>query len=382
MLTAYTEEVDEIEDGIAEILEQVDLGALRKNSVGMVVCHCDFVSSGFIAKLRARLPFDLIGMTTMTSATGPELGMYALALTVLTSDEVAFETAMSASLDTDGYEREVRAAYSGCAKKLPGDPELIVALLPFLKRPNGAELHRVLDEACRGAPIWGGVATHTDTGFDRCYVFRNGEREKGCMALLLAHGPISPEFIVVSMPLQNIRENRGKITKSDGCVLKEINGLPTIKYLETIGIVIMENAPVTTPLMVYYEGIPEPVALAIYAVNGDGSISCGGEVTEGASVAVGEITTNSVMASAKEGMDRALGSGRRGGALLLPCISRSIMLDPNHDDELELVAAAVGNGKVLPFMAGYSGGELCPVRDNAGVLRNRFHNFTFSVCVF
>jgi len=381
-LTAYTEEVDEIEDGIAELLEQIDLGELKKNSAGVIVCHCDFVISGFIAKLRKKLPFDVIGMTTMTSGSCQGFGMYSLTLTVLTSDELAFETVMSDSLDADDYRRKIKAAHADATGRLGGDPSLIVAFLPFLKHPNGAEMHHSLDEICGGVPVWGGIATHTDAGFDRSYVFRNEEREKDRMAMLFVRGPLDPEFIVISLPSKNIEESRGKITMSDGCVLKEINGIPSIKYLESIGITIMENAPVTTPLMVYYEGIPDPVALAIYAVNDDGGVSCGGEVTEGASVAVGEISAKSVIVSAEEGMERVLNCGKRNGMLLLPCVSRSVMLEPNHDGELKLVSAALQNGAIMPFMAGYSGGEICPVRDSAGVLRNRFHNFTFSVCVF
>jgi hypothetical protein len=36
----------------------------------------------------------------------------------------------------------------------------------------------------------------------------------------------------------------------------------------------------------------------------------------------------------------------------------------------------------VPYMLGYSGGEVCPVPDESQKLRNRFHNFTFSICAF
>ena len=383
MMTAYTEEVDEIEDGIAELLGQIDLGALGRNSVGLVSCHFDFVHSSFIEELSERLPFDIIGMTTMSSSDRHGLGMYALVLTVLTGDDLAFRTVISESLDSDdGYGDKIEAAYSRAAAGLPGKPSLIIGLFPLLKYPNGAELHQSLDSVCGGIPIWGGVATHTDTGYEHCYIFLNGDHRRDGMALLLIHGPIEPEFVVVSLPLQNIQKNQGKISRSDGCLLREVNGIPPLQYLETLGIVIMESAPLTTPLMTYYEGIPEPVALAIYAVNDDGSLSCGGEMTEGAAVAVGEITADSVMASAREALDRALACGKRNGMLVLPCVSRYVTLSPNHEDELTLVGGKLGLGEIMPYMVGYAGGEMCPVRDMNGVLRNRFHNFTFSVCVF
>jgi hypothetical protein len=58
------------------------------------------------------------------------------------------------------------------------------------------------------------------------------------------------------------------------------------------------------------------------------------------------------------------------------------MLVPDHDGELKLVENRLENGSLMAFMAGYSGGEVCPVRDESGALQNRFHNFTFSALVF
>jgi len=256
-----------------------------------------------------------------------------------------------------------------------------VTLFPNLKHLSGMDLHKTLDKICGGIPIWGGAATHTDTSYDHCFTFRNGDLHNDCVAMLLVHGPIDPEFVVISMPLRNIQKNQGKITSSDGCLLKEINGIPATKYLrESLGVTLLSNAPLITPLIVYYKDTPEPVALAIYSDNDDGSISCGGEVPEGAAVAIGEITIESIMTSAEEALDQVLGCGRRNGLLALPCVSRHVMLF-NHEDELDLIAGKMEASKVMPYMAGYCGGEMCPVRDKNGILRNRFHNFTFSACV-
>jgi hypothetical protein len=243
-------------------------------------------------------------------------------------------------------------------------------------------MHKSFDEICGGIPFWGSLATNIDVSYERCYAFRNDHIDKDGLAMILIHGPVDPEFIVVSLPAQNIRKNRGQITKSDGCVLKEINGIPPLKYLESLGISVMKDAPIAMPLMVYYEGSSDPVALGMYVVNDDGSVLCGGEMTVGASIAIGEITSEGILASTADGLDQLLNSGKRNGALLLPCVSRYVMLTPDHEDELAMIASKMENGAIMPFMTGYSGGELCPVRDEAGVLRNRFHNYTFTACVF
>jgi len=77
------------------------------------------------------------------------------------------------------------------------------------------------------------------------------------------------------------------------------------------------------------------VGLITCHFNDDGGLLCAGGMTKGASIAVGQITNESIMAT----------------------------------------------GSVMPYKAGYSGGEICPVRDESGVLQNRFHNFTFSACI-
>jgi len=381
MMTAFTEEVDEVEDGLAEILEQIDLGGLKKNSVGLVTCHYDFVNAGFLGELCKKLPFDLIGTTTMASANQHGQSMYALSLTVLTSDDVVFGTAMTKPLGLNDYREKIGSEYKDAAGKLNGQPSLIITFFPFIKELSGAPIHKCFDEVCGGVPFWGSVATNIDVSYEQCFTFRNDKADKNSLVMLMMYGQVEPEFIVVSMPGKNISKTRGQITGSDGCVLKEINGMAPIKYLESLGVMVMKDASITTPLMVYYEGSTEPVALTVYNVYDDGSLLCGGEMTEGASVAVGEITTESILASAKEGTDRLIQSNKRNCALMLPCVSRYVMLAPNRGAEMDLIASKLENGSLMPYMVGYAGGEICPVRDETGVYRNRFHNFSFVVCV-
>jgi hypothetical protein len=382
MLTAYTEEVDEVEDGIAELLGQINLGALKKNSVGLVTCHSDFINSAFIGELCKKLPFDIIGMTTMTSVNRHGRGMFSLSLAVLTSDEIVFETAMAGSLDAGNCHDKIRAAYSEAVKKLSAEPSMILTFFPFLNDLSGTQIHKDFDEICGGIPFWGSLACSPDVQTGHWFVFRNGDIDTKGLAMILLHGRVDPEFIVVSLPSESIRKNRGRITGSDCCNLREIDGIPALKYMENLGISIRNDIPIVMPLMVYYEGNAEPVALAIYAVNDDRSLLCAGEVPVGAIVAIGDITAESILASTAECLERIKETNKRGGALFLPCVSRYIMLAPVHDREISLVGEKMENGRLMPFSMAYSGGELCPVKDRAGVFQNRFHNFTFVACVF
>ena len=380
MMTAFTTEVDEVDDALTGLLEQIDLTALRKNSVGLITCHFDFTSTSLFTQLREKLPFDIIGMTTLASANRHGSSMYALSLTVLTSDDVSFQTQVTAPLDAENYHGEITAAYNRAAEKLPGPPAMVLGFFPYVNTLSGAFMVSSLDSACGGVPVWGSLATNIDVSFERCHAFLNNEQGLNVLAMLLVHGPMDPGFFVVAIPRQKIRENRGMITKSSGCVLYEINGIPALEYFDSIGVVILKDSPIVTPLLVYYEGASEPVALGVYMVGDDGSLNCGGEMPQGAMIAAGEISPEGILSTAGECVNRLLKSGKKDGALMLPCVTRYVMLSPNQNSEMERVAEMM-NG-AMPYMLGYSGGEVCPVRDESGKWQNHFHNYTFSACAF
>ena len=380
MMTAYTEEVDEVDDALAEIFGQIDTGKLKKNSVGLITCHFDFVEAGVIKALCEKLPFEVIGMTTMASANPLGCSMYALSLTVLTSDDVLFQTAVTKPLTRENFQQEIRAAYTDACGKLSGDPAMIIGILPYLRDLGGADLVRAIDTICKGTPFWGGIATNVDVSYESCLAFRSDSLEPGVLPMILMRGNVNPEFVVISIPKKNIRENRGIITDSDGCNLKAVNGIPVLEYTESLGVSMTKNAAGTMPLMVYYEGTAEPVALGVFTVNDDGSLSCAGDMHKGAAIALGEISPDGILSTTGEAVKRVLESGKKGGALMLPCITRYMMLAPKQEGEMSFVSGMMQEGN-MPFMLGYSCGEICPVRDESGKLRNRYHNYTFSVCV-
>jgi hypothetical protein len=376
MQTAYTTEIDEVDAAVEAILSRLDLGALKKNSVGILNVCPDFIDCGIVRALCARLPFDVVGMTTMAVACKEGHSMYGLCLTVLSGDDVAFATAITRPLTRGNYEEEIDSAYNRTRDVLPGDPAFIISFLPYMRDVNGAELVKSLSAACNDIPVWGSMSIGLDMSFEQCRIIHNGEAEQFALAVLLVYGPVEPDFIVTSLPERNIRESRGMITESDGYTVKSVNGMPILSYFADIGITLH----LSVPLMVYYEGASKPVTLGIFAVDDDGNALCGGYIPEGAYIAVGVLDPEGIMETAKESVNKLLRSGRKNGILMYPCVSRYLMLAPNQDSEIQCVSAMLGDG--APYMLGYSGGEVCPVRNADGKWRNCFHNYTFSVCVF
>jgi hypothetical protein len=381
MYAAYTEEVDDVESAVAEILEQVDVSGLSACSVGILFCHYEFVESGVAGELCARLPFEVIGMTTMAGASGDRHNSFMLNLAVLSADDVSFRAVVTAPLSAGNAGEAMAAAYREARGALPGDPAFIISLFPFLSDMSSADVLKQLDAACGGIPVWGSVASGMDMSYNDAGVILNGQIYEKSAVMLLLHGPVTPEFIVASIPDKNLGDRRARITESAGCILKKINDIPMMQYFDDVGIIMRIGQDNTTvPLMVDYGDGAKPVALAIYGLTPENWAVCGGEVPEGAFFFCGEIDRDGIVESARDALAQIQDVQGKSCLLMLPCVTRYIMMTPEQDEEMRIVCDTL-KGKVS-FVYALSGGEICPVKDRNGVWRNRHHNFTFSACLF
>lgn len=380
MYTARTSEIDEVEEAVNEILDQLDLSILKKHSGGLLYCHRDFIESGVVDALCAALPFDVIGMTSMAGTDEHGYGKYDLTLTILTSDEVSFIGGMTNSINSDNYKAEIEQLYAELRNKSGGDPALIFTFMPHMQNVAGCEVVAAMDAACGGLPVWGSLTNSDNFNYETVQTICNGKSLATGTAMLLVRGPINPKFFVHSIPESNIANARVVVTKSIGTTLYEVNGQPIMEYMNKIGLLITKENITTSPIMVYYNNTEKPVALGFYSMFEDGSFLTGGEMPEGTSISVGSIDAKGIFETAEAGLSDILACEDRQATLLLPCITRYIMLSPDQDAELRLIyekLAATGE----PFSMGYSGGEICPIPGPDGKLHNQFHNYTFCACV-
>ena len=380
MYTARTSEIDETDSAVAEIIGQLDLAALKKNSAGLIFCHMDFVDSGVVAALCNWLPFNVIGMSSMASADEHGYGLYDLTLTVLTSDEVSFDAGMTGSITSDTYADEVDQLYARIRSRAGSDPAMIFTFMPYVPDISGYEVVKAMDASCHGIPLWGSITNNMDFRYQTVQTIYNGAALPAGIAMLFAIGPVEPEFIVSSIPEQNIANNRAIITKGENAVLREANDLPILQYLANMGLIITEANLTTTPLMVYYNDSEKPVALGFYTLFEDGSLLAGGEMPVGTSFAVGNIDGDGIFESARDGLRQILAHNDRHTTLLLPCVTRYIMLAPDQEGEIRLIQEELA-ASGLPFMMGYSGGEICPIKGPDGKYHNQFHNYSFCACI-
>ncbi|MCL2143988.1 MAG: FIST C-terminal domain-containing protein [Endomicrobia bacterium] len=382
MYTAHTQEADNQQLAVDELTKQIDLSKLQKNSIGIITFHYDFAKSGIIEEIRKKLPFEIIGMTTMAGAhTSGHFGTYSLFLTVLTSDDVEFSAAISVSLTPENYKEAVSDVYNKARAKFNEDPKFVMTFAPYMPNLSGADMTVALDAAAGGIPCWGSLASGIGMVYEECRTLFQDQIEQYSMALILFYGNIEPEFIFTSIPEKNMRDSGVVVTESEGCVLKKINDMPFMEYLKQINIEINNENCTTLPFMVYTEGTSEPVSIGIYRIYDDSSALFGTHLPVGTKLVLSQIDTKGILETAQKSVEKILASGKKNGVFMFPCVTRFIMQAPDQNGELKLAAALLAE-KGIPYVLAYSGGEICPVFDNNGKLRNKFHNYSYSSVVF
>ncbi len=379
MLTAYTLEADDAAFALNDILRQLEPEKnLKAHSAGMLFCHPDFMESGVAQSIADQLPFDVIGTTLLANMVSGLDDPLMLSISVFTSDDVEFT-----SLFADGLEQReaLTRGYVEAARGRDGAPGLIFTLVPMKIYVGVETLLMHLDELTGGAPIFGAVSVDHTTDLSRCYTLRNGEMSKTGMAALLLWGDVNPSFYTTTMSEKYVQKQRAIITKSHENLLEEVNDMPFIQYLENIGVSgngAQELAGV--PFIVNYNDGTRPVARGIHTVTEEGFAFCSGLMPLNGTLAIGTVEESDVLRMTEEAMKAALASGKREGCIMFPCVSHFLTMGINAQQQKE-IALELMPGE-LPFMWGYSAGEICPVYDEAGKLHNRFHSFTMVICVF
>jgi hypothetical protein len=382
MLSACTAEIDDVEAAVDAIQGQLNLSQeLLANSVGIIACHYEFINTGMVEKLCKALPFPVVGCTTLGNAARGECGVELLSISVLTSNDVAFSAAMSEELDTADVLPAVSAVYKRALEDLGGEPALILAYAPLMLSLGVAPIMNAINGLGGGIPVFGTISCDSTPDYHECRVIHNGAAAANTLALVLLKGDVRPQFYVNAIPEASIQKLTAVVTDSDGCLIKKVNDMPFLDYLESIGI---SKAGILAsvgafPVMVDYNDGSEPTGRAIYSTTSEGYALLGGEIPIGSTIAMANLDYRGVLETAEEAVKKAIAPGNVSGLLMYPCLTRNLALGANSDDEMKKIAEALG-GK-YPYQICYSGGEICPVSTGDGKLLNRVHNFTYIICV-
>jgi hypothetical protein len=333
-----------------------------------------------VAALCESLPFDVVGCTTLGNSACGKYGMELLSISVLTSDDVSFATVMSGPLSQENLIPPLAAAYD--STRQGKQPDFILAYAPLIRERAvaGSEIFKGLNTVIEGRSMFGTFSCDHTLDCSESWTIRNGKVASDAVAMILMFGKVNPKFYVTAIPDVNIMRQTAVVTESEGTLLKQINGITPIAYLETLGIT-RKNIEIVRFLafLVNYNDGTDPVVLATYGVTPEGYLICGGDVPVNAILSVGSLNYHDVLETTETTIEKISGAGEVNGILMYPCLSRNLMLGPNANDEMKKVFEMIG--EKYPYQLCYAGGEICPLLDEKGKPVNHFHNYSFIVCV-
>ena len=381
MLNAWTVEIDELDVAVAQIIEQLDMeNSLLAHSAGFITCSYEYVEAGTVESICKALPFDVVGCTTLTNSNNQRSGILLLCLSVLTADDCLFSTALTRHLEGDIC-ANVDEAFQRASASLDDPPGLILAFMPMVSAISGEDMLGALDRAAGGAPIFGTVGCDSDpANFEHTYTIHNGICAKDRMSMLLISGRVTPRFVVCNAAEHNLYKQQAIITASEGNILKEVNNVSARDYFASIGLMHDDGleAVSSVPFVIDSHDGSQAFARAIYTINDDGSAICGGTMPEGGTLSIGRLNISDILVTTERSLNQILANENLNGVIMFPCLGRNVVLGATPLRGIDKVREMLGHS--LPWHLAYSGGEVCPVRNNMGDVVNRFHNFTFIAC--
>jgi hypothetical protein len=379
-LTARTFEIEDPDAAVAEIKKQIDFSRLRNNSLGIIMCYTEFVDTGVAGAVSAAMPFDVIGCTTAGTAVAVELGEMMLSLMVLTSDDVFFTAGVSGSL-TEERDAPIAAAYGAATTQRPEKPAMMLVFAPFIRTVGGEAIVESINKASGGTPLFGALAIDTSSDFSLNQILFNGTNSNVCLAFALLYGDIHPSFYIASVSEDKMQKRKGTITKSRGNILMEVNNMPLMDYLGSLGFRKKTGAWETAsfPVIVDCQDGTKPLCRSIYLITQEGYAACGGYMPENAALSLGFIDYADVLRTTGETIQKLLTDNHEDSCLLMfSCLTRYLVLGTDTTAEMKKVTESIAG--TTDYQFAYAGGEICPVYTGTGTV-NRFHNCTFIACL-
>jgi hypothetical protein len=376
-LLANTVEADDTDKALRDILAQLNIGKnLRRSSVGLVHCCQAFVESGAVKAVCDRLPFPTVGINTLLNSSS--LGLLdnmLMTVCVLTSDEVRFAVGLSDPVQGDCMQP---------LTKMYVEAESLLAKRPSFRRlfcglwgldAVGEEALACLDSFSDQVPIFGTLPGNYGTELKDPRIIYNGQDYMDRAAVILVEGQVTPAFNVCWVPIWRGIQQRAIVTESEGNLIREVNGLPALEFLDTLGLSWYGQLSGQDTIPVFLDrndGRP-PVVRSIYKQTSDGSILLSGAAPVDSTMGFGILDEQTVLKTAQE-MAHSVQQPYSSIFMVYSCLSRNFALGLDYLSEMERFHSTAP--RQLPYIFSYSAGEFCPLPNPDGTLRNEFHNMS------
>jgi hypothetical protein len=397
-IVAVTEEMDDAEAAVGELLDQIGArGPLGKNSCGFVYCDVEMDHGNFIAALQKKLPFDVVGCTSIANfETNRGAQILSAVLLVLTGDDVRFGVALTDALTPENLSQELRTAYEKARIAAEGPGKMLFLVPPFGDVTPLDEYVETLSAISGNIPIFGGLPSSSVANGD-ILTYADGRIFMDRAGIVLVEGNVRPVFSVQNV-LSELSGQKHVVSKAEKNVLYTVEDMSFVDYLRHVGLPVDDLIAqgdlavyVSTPLKVNISKNADrdkiPVSRTIRTLNpSDGSGVLFGSISEGSAVSVVTMKRQDIQDSCKmaireiqEKIEAEKDSGYTYSTLLcVSCGGRYMVMGDDKDVEGDILVENLPDGLTLSGFYAY--GEICPTIIENGMAVNRVHNESIVLC--
>jgi hypothetical protein len=256
---------------------------------------------------------------------------------------------------------------------------------------SGDDLVAAVNALPETLPVFGTVTFNMDTLASPHYVLCGKKLATDIHAFVALYGDFEPKFqITSSFALEESFSDALEITDAEGTILKAVNGIPVLEYLKKQGMVTTDNIVAGTygiwviPAILTYPDGTRVVRAFPGVVEGTENIHSTGTMKAGAKIKFAYLDGDKTLASAVKLFEN-ITAAKENSVMAYSCVARAWSLGSHFSAEAEKIEECAGayqktNNSPLNYYVAYSGGEICPVKDNDGKLVNLLHNYTLASC--
>ena len=390
----YTEEIDDIEEAVKEILTQAKDFEFKKNSMAILFADEDMDYKELYKHLSREWSFPIIGCTTLAMLTGARGYVPSgIAILILSADDCEFSVGMTEELNVNNFKEEIKKTYQQAQSKLSSREKLVISygggVIEEEDAPGNEIVKALTALGNREIPLFGACASD-GFSFENFHVFCNGEITRKGQVMALIAGNVNPHFVSINS-VGDRASFLYEITKAKSNIVYEVGNTPFIEAMKKEGMQVEKTNVlgdyILTPFVVTME-MPEgdkiEVTRNLSMLNHEtGAGVFMGNMPQGSTISIGLLNRGELKSTVEEAFEIILKElskceDKYETLLCSSCCARFIGLANNTSLEGDTYLGRLPKHISLIGMYGY--GEYCPVTGKeTGRRYNMFHNFTFTI---
>lgn len=376
-----TDELENVERTISDIRAQIGRFELCKNTIGLIHCHPDFLAGDIVKEISKDIPFEIIGHSSILIGSGLFVSQSGLIITVLTSDDVKFAVSFAKNVNMENLSQTITFMKKEIESDV-GSPKMLMPIIPFVTEISADDFMKEINKQFPDIPSFGTLPISDEPDFSNSFVIYQGEHYRNAFILIGFYGgdEFEPQFYSASVKEENFLNHNATVTNSERNLVKTINYIRSVDYLESVGIIKDKNCDglAAMPFVIDLEDGTRYMRNYLDTLE-DGAILFGGFVPQNSKIGFALIRMADVCADSEEVAKKISLNNEDKTVLIYSCVTRLWSLGVMYDAEIKKVGKGLMNKNDFSFT--YCGGEIFPQTLPNGHIVNNLQNNTIIMCV-